>query len=91
MTRIIQWDIGSGNKKYKVILSNGKTVQFGNKNYEQYKDSSPLKIYSNKNHLDVDRKKKYLKRHSSIRLKDGSKAINKKYSPSWLSKKYLWT
>jgi hypothetical protein len=32
---------GPGFKKYTAILPNGKKVHFGDKRYEQYKDSVP--------------------------------------------------
>lgn len=88
------WSKGSGNKKYKVkILNNDKiikTVQFGDIRYEQYKDVTPLKLYSNLNHLDNKRRLNYRKRHQKILLKDGTPSYKKKYTPAWFSYKYLW-
>ena len=34
-------------KKYKAILPNGEEVHFGDTRYQQYKDRTPLKLYSN--------------------------------------------
>ena len=82
------------NAKYDAILENKKKnkkiviVSFGAIKqdgipYAQYRDNVPLGLYSKYDHLDEERKEKYLKRHS--------KDINKPYSKSWLSKVFLWT
>ena len=47
----------------------------------QFKDKTPLKLYSNLNHNDLQRKKNYYARHNKT---------YPKYSPDWFSKKYLW-
>lgn len=75
------------NKKYVAILerkADGRTVRvnFGDKRYQQYKDSTPLKLYKHLDHGDKKRRSNYIARHS--------KDINKPYSPSWFSLKYLW-
>jgi len=78
---ISKWEQGTGNKKYKVYFKNGRILSFGDKNYKHYKDSTPLNLYSNLNHLDEERKKRYYKRH------------NKEYdliSADTLSKVFLW-
>ena len=41
-------------KKYMVMYNN-KKIHFGDSNMDQYKDSTGLGIYSNKNHLDKKR------------------------------------
>ena len=68
------------NKKYAAII-NGKRINFGDKRYQQYEDKTPLKLYSNLDHHDKERRKRYYERHD----KDFPK-----YSADWLSKKYLW-
>lgn len=75
------------NKKYTVFIFNKKTkrinkVHFGDIRYEQYKDTTPLKLYSHKNHLDKERRKRYKARHEKTR--------HRKYSASWFSDKFLW-
>lgn len=55
-------------KKYDAVLKNKKTggekrVPFGDSNYEQYKDSTGLGLYSKKNHLDKQRRDNYRSRH----------------------------
>lgn len=85
---------GSGNKKYTAILPDGKRVSFGDKRYQQYKDSVPVRmgggLYSKKNHMDKQRRASYRSRHSKLKCKDGEYCINKKYSPAWFSYHYLW-
>ena len=51
-------------KKYKAILPNGKAVRFGDKRYQQYKDSTPLMLYANLDHNDEKRRELYYKRHA---------------------------
>ena len=68
-------------KKYKAILPNGKAVHFGADNYQQYKDSTPLKLYSSLDHNDEKRRELYYKRHSKE---------YPKYSADYFSKIYLW-
>ena len=84
----LEWKRGTGNKKYKVIIhypgDRKKTVQFGDKRYQQYKDKTPLKLYSRKNHNDPERRAAYRKRHGA------QGHHKKKYSPAWFSWKYLW-
>lgn len=79
------------NKKYYALLKNKKTgreskMYFGGIKtsgipYEQYEDRV-LGVYSKYNHYDKNRRRLYRKRHQ--------KDINKAYSPSWFSLKYLW-
>ena len=61
--------------KYKYLLS------FGDSRYEQYKDSTPLKEYKNKNHSDEKRRANYYKRHGFTVDKTSAK---------YFSNKYLW-
>ena len=71
------------NKKYAAdVKLNGKlykNVNFGSLNYQQYKDSTPLKLYSHLDHNDLDRKIKFHKRHKH---NNGPAAL--------LSKEFLW-
>jgi hypothetical protein len=75
------------NKKYNAVLlnlkkGNIKTLGFGDTRYQQYKDSTGLGFYSRLDHRDKQRRKQYLQRHVND--------INKPYSASYFSKKYLW-
>ena len=87
----------SGNKKYTALIpQNGKIkrISFGDRRYQQYKDSVPRSMgggkWSKKNHLDSKRRTNYRKRHGSLKCKDGKKCITKQYSPAWFSYYYLW-
>ena len=78
------WSKGTGNKKYKVTvkqLGKKKTIQFGDNRYGQYKDKTPLKLYSHMDTLDKDRRRLYRLRHSYPK---------RKYTPGWFALKYLW-
>lgn len=81
-----KWYKGTGYKKYKVELyvkgEKIKTIQFGDKRYEHYKDSTPLKLYTNLNHLDKERRKRYKNRHEKDR--------HVKYTAGWFADKFLW-
>lgn len=68
-------------KKYDVYKDGKYLVSFGAKDYQQYKDKTPLKAYSNLDHNDKDRRKRYYQRH-------GKEA--KFESAKWFSHKYLW-
>ena len=90
----IYFTVPSNKKKYTAHLPSGKKVSFGAKGYEHYKDWVPKRLggkrWSHKDHMDSKRRKNYRRRHGSIRLKDGRKAVNVKYSPAWFSYWYLW-
>lgn len=47
------------NKKYQVTFfykNKINKVNFGDKRYQQYKDKTPIKLYSNLDHLNVKRR-----------------------------------
>ncbi len=73
----------SKNKKYRAdVLLDGieyKDVDFGDTRYEHFKDSTPLKLYSNLDHNDTNRLRLYHLRHAK---NNGVAGL--------LSKKYLW-
>ena len=58
-------------------------INFGDTRYEHYEDKTPLKIYSNLDHDDKERRKKFRARHKGF-IKKGY------YSPAYFSYKYLW-
>lgn len=68
-------------KKYDVFKNDKYLVSFGAKDYQQYKDKTPLKAYSYLDHNDKERRKRYYSRH-------GKEA--KFESAKWFSHKYLW-
>ena len=59
------------NKKYDAILRHNsgrlKKIPFGDKRYEQFRDSTGLGVYSNLDHGDRKRQIHYLKRHGNTK------------------------
>lgn len=86
------------NKKYTAIVKNKITkkerkVNFGDSRYENFRDSTPLKLYSHKNHGDKKRRDAYFSRHSGTKSK--TEAIKKekskgKITAKLMSHKFLW-
>jgi hypothetical protein len=75
-------------KKYDAIIENRETfdrviIPFGSSEYEQYKDSTGLGLYSNKDHNDKMRRTLYRKRHEVFLKPD-------MYSPGHFSYFFLW-
>ena len=68
------------NKKYMINV-NGKWIHFGDKRHEQYKDSTPLRVYSYLDHKDPVRRARYYMRHGFTTNKNSAK---------YWSNKYLW-
>ena len=98
--RIIRFERGPGFKKYKVILQNKTTkrlrsLTFGDKRYQQFRDRTPLHLYSKKNHGERSRLRNYYSRHSGVKTRKAG--IKKErlhahglYTPKLLSHIYLW-
>ena len=84
-------------KKYTALVRDSVTkkerkVSFGSRDYSQYRDSTPLKLYSSKNHLDKKRRENYFMRHSGVKTKREAlaKEKGKKITAKYLSHRYLW-
>ena len=77
------------NKKYDVKY-NGVWISFGDRRYSQYKDSTPLKLYSDLDHGDKKRRANYLARAKGIKNKDGDFTWKDKNSPNYYSVRFLW-
>lgn len=77
-------------KKYMVKTPNGHWVHFGDKRYQQFKDRTPLKLYSYLDHNNKKRRENYLSRAKGIRDKEGDLTYNNKESPNYYSIHYLW-
>ena len=88
----VTFEKGTYPHKYKAVvtLANGqtKTVPFGHQKYQHYHDK--IGLYSRLDHNDPERRRRYRQRHSAIKLKNGKRAIDVKYSPAWFSYHYLW-
>ena len=68
-------------KKYMAVFNDGRpSVHFGDNRYQQYRDTTPLRLYSKLNHDDEQRKRAYYARHGVART----------HSAKWFSHKYLW-
>ncbi len=90
----------STGKKYMAIVQNLVTkktrkIHFGATGYQQYKDSTSIKIYRSKNHYDKNRRRRYFLRHSGVSGK--RQALSKEWKKSKglfnakiLSHYYLW-
>jgi len=72
------------NKKYMARLknSNDKWTHFGNPLYQQWRDSTPLKLYSHLDHNDSKRRKAFKTRFEKTRHNVGS--------ASFFSDIFLW-
>ena len=77
-------------KKYSVISPSGKTIHFGALDMEQYKDSTGLGLYSDKDHLDEKRRKSYLARAKGIKNKKCELTWKDPESANYYSVKFLW-
>jgi poly-gamma-glutamate capsule biosynthesis protein CapA/YwtB (metallophosphatase superfamily) len=98
--KIIKFEKGPNQKKYTAYVRNNKTkkirkLHFGDKNYQQYKDRTPLKLYKHKNHNTRKRMQNYYSRHSgtknrSTAIKREKKKSKGNYTPKILSHVYLW-
>lgn len=97
---IIKIEKGPFPKKYTAYLKNKETknirkLHFGDRRYQQYKDRTPLHLYSRLNHFTRKRQENYFKRMSGTRKR--GQAIKKEkrkshglYNAKILSHEYLW-
>ena len=79
------------NKKYSVITPKGKKINFGDKRFQQFKDTTGLGLYSDLDHNDKKRKKNYCKRSGNIKDKKGDLTKNDKESANYYARTYLWS
>ena len=97
---IIKFERGPRKKKYTAYVRDKKKktvrkIHFGHKDYQQYKDRTPLKLYKVRDHGTRKRMQRYFMRHSGV--KNRGAAIRKEkrksdgyYNPKILSHVYLW-
>lgn len=80
-------------KKYMVKVGD-KWIHFGaivnGVPMEQFKDSTGLGLYSNYDHKDKERRKRYLARAKGIKDKQGNLTWNNPESANYFSIKFLW-
>lgn len=94
LSKVEKFIKGYGKYKYTAVMKDGTKVNFGHRDYQQYRDSVPKNmgggIWSHKDHNDQARRDNYRSRHSGVKTKSGKKAYQVKYSPSWFSYHFLW-
>ena len=98
--RVVKLEQGKQNKKYTAHIKHKQThkmrrLSFGDKNYQQFKDRTPLQLYKHLNHGDRRRMKNYYSRHSGVKTRKAGITKEKKkskgcYTPKLLSHIYLW-
>ena len=98
--RILYFTKGPSGKKYTAHIMEKTTkkerkIHFGATGYQQYRDSTPLGLYSKHDHGDIKRMRRYFKRHSGIGKRLAAIEVEKKkssfrYTPKILSHIYLW-
>ena len=98
--QIIKFERGKQKKKYMVYLKHKqtkkiRTLSFGHKDYQQFKDRTKLQLYKHLNHGERKRMRNYFNRHSGTPIR--AKAIEKErkkskgyYNAKILSHEYLW-
>jgi hypothetical protein len=97
---IIKFERGPFPKKYTAFVRNKKThkirrINFGDRRYQQYKDRTPLHLYSKLNHCTRKRQENYFSRHSGVKyrgeaIKKEKRKSNGYYNAKILSHEYLW-
>ena len=81
------------NKKYCVDFDYGKKhyiVHFGHLDYQHYRDSTGLGLYSHQDHNDKKRRKAYRKRAGYIRNKAGELTVFDPLSANYWAFRFLW-
>jgi alpha-D-ribose 1-methylphosphonate 5-triphosphate diphosphatase PhnM len=80
-------------RKYKkyMVKHNDKWIHFGDTRYQHFRDTTKLKLYSNLDHNDNERRYRYLKRAKKIINKKGELTWNDPNSANYYSVKYLWS
>ncbi len=78
-TRVIYYPSDRQAKKWMTFTPDGKKVHWGDPNMKDYTQ-----------HHSKIRRKNYRTRHAGVLLKDGTRAIDKKWSPAWLSYYVTW-
>lgn len=87
------------NKKYRAFVKNTRGdirhIDFGQRGYKQYKDSTKIGKFTIYNHGDAKRRRNYFMRfsgvpHKKIAIKNEIARSRGKYNAKILSHKYLW-
>ena len=91
--KILKFEKGPGIKKYTAYVKNKETkeirkINFGQKNYQQYKDRTPLKLYSKDDHNTLKRMQNYYMRHSGTKNRKEAIKLEKIKSKGYYNAKY---
>ncbi len=78
-TKVVYWTSTRSDKKWTTKTPSGRIVHWGHPTMKDYTQ-----------HHSKKRRSNYRKRHAGILLKDGSRAIDKKWSAAWLSYHVTW-
>lgn len=82
-----RWTVRKSTRKHKKYMarcgSAGPWKHFGDTRYQQYRDSTPLRLYAHLDHLDRRRRQVYQMRHRHDRTVPGS--------AGWLADTFLWS
>ena len=76
-------------KKKLMTIVDGKTIHFGSRDMQQFKDKTG--IWKSKDHNDEKRRKNYLTRSAGIKRKDGTLTKDDPTSANFHSRKILWS
>ena len=74
-----------------MVNYNGRWIHFGDSQMQQFRDTTPLKLYSHLDHGDEKRKKSYLARAKGIKDKNGNLTYKDKNSANYFSIRFLWS
>ena len=93
-TKVKFYKSSEKNKKYKVNFDyDGKNynIHFGDKRYQHYKDTTPLKLYKKLDNLDDRRRKAFISRASGIKDINGKLTKDNPLHANYWAIRYLWT
>jgi hypothetical protein len=76
-------------KKYMVFYNN-HWIHFGDRTMQQFRDSTPLKLYSYLDHNDPVRRQRYLARAKGIRDANGNLTYSNPNLANFYSVHFLW-
>ena len=74
--------------KKLMVLVKGKTIHFGSREMEHFKDKTG--IWKSKDHNDETRRQNYLRRSAGIKNKEGKLTKDDPESPNFHARRILW-
>lgn len=79
--------------KYAAVLPDGRKIYFGDRRYQQYRDTVPVELgggqWSHLDHNDLKRRDSYRKRAGGQKC-GGVPCVSIPLTPAWFSYNYLW-